>query len=99
MADIDMRLILDVEVKLTLDAAEASALGALAGYGTDEFLKCFYKNMGAAYLKPHEHGLRRLFAKVRGVDSRTAESIGNVRQAIAEFHKKERDRKSAKEAS
>ena len=98
MAEINMRLILDVEVTLTLNAAEASALGALAGYGTDEFLKCFYKNMGATYLRPHEKGIRSLFAKVRGVDSRTAKSIGDVRQAIAEFHKKERDRKAAKGA-
>lgn len=98
MAEIEMKLVLDVQVTLNLNAAEASALGALAGYGTDAFLKCFYKNMGAAYLRPHEKGLRSLFAKVSGTDSRVAADIGNVRKAMADFHQKERDDKAAKAA-
>lgn len=96
MAEIDVRLILDVEVSLTLDAAEASALGALAGYRTNEFLACFYKHMGKAYLQPHERGLRSLFAKIRGTDDRVAAQIGDVRKAMADFHQKERDYKALK---
>jgi len=91
MADIDLKLALDVEVTIKLNGTEASALGALAGYGTDEFLRCFYKNMGAAYLRPHEKGLRSLFAKVRGTDSRTQATLGEVRKAIAAFHQQERE--------
>lgn len=92
MADIDLKLVLDVKVTLTLNAAEASALGALAGYGTNSFLECFYKHLGTSYLRPHERGLRSLFEKVNGTDSRVSEKIGSVRKAIADLHQKERDR-------
>ena len=44
---------------------ELCALEALAGYGTDTFLKIFYKHLGKAYLEPHEQGLRSLFESVR----------------------------------
>jgi hypothetical protein len=44
---------------------ELCALEALAGYGTDVFLKVFYEKMGKAYLEPHEAGLRSLFESVR----------------------------------
>jgi len=45
---------------------EARALDALAGYGTDAFLECFYKHMGKAYLQPYEKGLIELFDSIRG---------------------------------
>lgn len=41
------------------------ALEALAGYGSDGFLKVFYQHMGRAYLEPHEVGLRSLFETIR----------------------------------
>src|SRR3954462_10678061 len=53
---------LDARVHVSLSEAEAKALWALACYGADGFLRVFYKEMGEAYLKPHEKGLRSLFA-------------------------------------
>ncbi|MCK9377680.1 MAG: hypothetical protein M0P73_16230 [Syntrophobacterales bacterium] len=57
----------DIEVTCTLRITEDElrALDALAGYGLEPFLKVFYKEMGAHYLKPHEDGLRRLFRSFR----------------------------------
>ncbi|SMF47906.1 hypothetical protein SAMN02982917_2348 [Azospirillum oryzae] len=65
MAKIEARATLHVEVPFTLNESEAAALEALAGYGTDAFLKVFYKQMGEAYLRPHEAGLRSLFEGAR----------------------------------
>lgn len=65
MAKIESRAKLHVEVPFTLTEGEAAALDALAGYGTDAFLRVFYKEMGEAYLRPHEAGLRTLFESVR----------------------------------
>ena len=90
MAEIDFKLQMDVKVTLELNSREAAALGALAGYGTDEFLKIFYKHMGQAYLKPYEQGLRSLFRAVRGADTAVSGQLGDVRKAIAEFHGKQR---------
>lgn len=66
MARIEQRPIIDLEVSVVLSDAEIGALDALAGYGTDAFLKVFYEHMGQSYLKPHEAGLRSLFDTVRG---------------------------------
>lgn len=51
-------------VSCELSETEAKALDALAGYGLKAFLKVFYKEMGKAYLEPHEDGLRTLFEKI-----------------------------------
>lgn len=67
----------NLEVRLILTEAEVGALDALAGYGTDAFLKVFYQHMGEHYMKPHEAGLRSLFATARGMGSligKTAEA-------------------------
>lgn len=55
-----------VDFKMTLDLNELEwlALDALVGYGTDAFLKVFYRHLGQSYLKPHEAGLRALFDTV-----------------------------------
>lgn len=45
---------------IEFDEEETRAMEALAGYGTDAFIKCFYEHMGKAYLGPHEAGLRRI---------------------------------------
>ena len=49
---------------LDLTESEARALDALVGYGIEPFLKVFYKEMGASYMRPHESGLRALFESV-----------------------------------
>jgi hypothetical protein len=55
----------EVSATIKLTEPELRALDALAGYGDDAFLSIFYKHMGEAYLKPHEAGLRSLFAVIR----------------------------------
>ncbi|MFG1304219.1 hypothetical protein V5F34_08770 [Xanthobacter autotrophicus] len=59
----------EVTVKATieLDEGDLAALDALAGYGTDAFLKVFYERLGEAYLKPHEKSLRKIFSEIRRV--------------------------------
>ncbi len=54
-----------LEFNFQLNEAEARALDALVGYGTDKFLEVFYQKLGKAYLSPHEQGLRSLFDAVR----------------------------------
>jgi hypothetical protein len=55
---------LDFKTRLDLNESESRALDALAGYGTDSFLKIFYEKMGRHYLEPYEDGLRSLFEKI-----------------------------------
>ena len=54
-----------VQTSIVLEEEEIAALDAIAGYGTDEFIKCLYQHMGRSYLEPHEPGLRSLFKVVR----------------------------------
>lgn len=82
MAEIDVRLKLEVSATITLNERECAALNALVGYGDDAFLKCFYKNMGEHYLKPHEAGLRSLFANVRSITPIATRAITEARAAI-----------------
>lgn len=62
-----------VELKLTLKITEEEgrALYAITQYGTEAFLEFFYKHLGQSCLKPHEDGLRLLFA-----------TIGNMRPLL-----------------
>jgi hypothetical protein len=64
MADIKATVTVEGRVTLHLTEVEAAALEALIGYGTDPFLKVFYKHLGESYLKPHEKGVRSLFATI-----------------------------------
>lgn len=64
-------------VNFELTEGEMKALDALAGYGTKEFLDCFYKHMGEAYLKPFESDLINLFEKVKQL----REPINTVNEA------------------
>lgn len=61
--------VVDVKATIELNENEIRALDALAGYGVDEFLKVFYRQMGEAYLRPHEAGLRSFLESVRSIDS------------------------------
>ncbi|WMD23339.1 hypothetical protein RAS12_13500 [Achromobacter seleniivolatilans] len=55
-----------VETRATIELSEVEmrALKALVDYGPDAFLRNFYKVMGECYLRPHEAGIRTLFATV-----------------------------------
>jgi hypothetical protein len=56
---------INLDVSIKLNESEMRALDALAGYNVDQFLKFFYKDMGRAYMEPHEAGLRSLFETIR----------------------------------
>lgn len=61
MAKLQVKPAIEVTLTLSLSEQEARALEAVAGYGTEAFLKVFYEHMGKSYLQPHEEGLRSLF--------------------------------------
>ncbi len=73
---------IDLQLTLTINEAEARALDALVGYGTDSFLKVFYEHIGKAYLLPHEKGLRDLFYSIRTMIPPELEKIQRARKAI-----------------
>lgn len=73
----------ETSVLIELTEIEMLALDALAGYGTDEFLKVFYEKMGKAYLQPHEKGLRSLFDVVRSELPPILNRAKAARQAFA----------------
>lgn len=80
-------VVIDTQVELILSEQEVLALGALCGYGIDTFLRVFYKELGESYLKPHEAGLRSLFAAVdscRGLAVEANECREFMRKATAE---------------
>lgn len=54
----------ETRVLLELSEEELLALDALLGYDFNVFLQTFYKEMGRAYLEPHEAGLRSLYKTV-----------------------------------
>jgi len=53
------------EFTIKFTEVEARALEAIAGYGTNNFLKLFYEHMGKAYLEPHEQGVKTLFEDIK----------------------------------
>lgn len=50
---------------ITLTEVEMRALDGLVGYGDEAFLEHFKKNLGAAYIRDHEAGLKSFFSAVR----------------------------------
>lgn len=84
---IELNLTCDFTATLKLSETELKALDALAGYGTDEFLKCFYTHMGKSYLGPHEQGIRTMFEKILAMRS-TIGDIDKSKNALTELFKK-----------
>jgi hypothetical protein len=64
MSKISLSHNITISAKIELNESELRALDALIGYGTDPFLKVFYKHMGKHYLEPYENGLRALFKNI-----------------------------------
>lgn len=75
----DVRLI----VTLALNEDEARALDAIVGYGSDNFIDAFYKQLGRSYLEKHEAGLRTLFDSVR---EHVGPLLSRTDSARAAFH-------------
>ena len=71
-----------VESTMTFNEGEIRALEALAGYGADSFLRVFYQQLGKAYLAPHEHGLRTLFAKIDAECKPAVATCDRARKAL-----------------
>lgn len=65
MARIEQMPTVGVEVRFIVGEAEAEALLSLASYGVDNFVQAFYKQLGSAYMAPHEKGLRLLLESAR----------------------------------
>jgi hypothetical protein len=90
MAKIEGRGTLKAEVVLVLSEEEAGALDALAGYGDDSFIECFYKHMGRVYLEPYERGLRSLLKSVRTGEGCVSSILGRAQKARRIFYGEEK---------
>ena len=93
MARIEGKPSIAATIIISLTEAEAGALDALAGYGTDQFLEAFYQKLGKSYLQPHESGLRSLFASVRTGDC----SVENILRRAEDARKVFDGRKVARD--
>lgn len=78
---------------VTLSESAIRALDALVGYGDDAFLKAFKENLGEAYIRKHEGGLKEFFAIVR---EQVLPPLADIDQARRDIHdaikKREEDR-------
>lgn len=72
----------EFSIKFILTKGEAQALGALAGYNIEDFLKVFYEKLGKAYLQPHEKDLRNLFKEINANLSKEIYRIEEAEKAI-----------------
>lgn len=82
MNDSKVRLSLEAKFTLELNEAEIGALDAIFGYGADAFLKAFKKELGEAYVRPYESGVRSLHDRVRRVTSPALSEIKRVRDRV-----------------
>src|SRR3546814_8833014 len=85
---------------LTLNEVEIQALEAITCYGVDSFLEVFKKNLGTAYIRDHEEGVRSLF-KAIGRDVLPAhraivQARADLREGTMLRIQRERDRKSTR---
>lgn len=73
---------------ITLTEVECRALDALVGYGDDAFLKHFKENLGSAYIRDHELGLRSFFGTIRRDVLPALREINQARDDLKEAAKK-----------
>lgn len=55
-------------IYLELTEGEAGALQAIVGYGPEEFLKWFERNLGKHYMAPYRYSVKSLFLKARKLE-------------------------------
>lgn len=72
----------EIETRLILGEDELRALHAITMYGSDAFLDAFYKELGTAYLRPYERGLRKLFLAVRELIPPVLDRTDNARKVF-----------------
>ena len=82
MAQIVELPVVSVTAKFTVTEGELRALDALAGYGDDAFIQMFYKNLGEAYMKPYEAGMREFLKSIRNVASPILSQTDKARKAF-----------------
>jgi hypothetical protein len=87
MAWIEGRPQIGLTVNLVISEGEARALDAMAGYGTDAFVKVFYEHLGKAYMERHEHDLRNFLNTCREL---LPPVLGRVDDARMAFESKTR---------
>ncbi len=67
MAKITQQADINLTFTFTINEAEARALDALVGYGTDEVLRVFMEHLGSHYMKAHTGGLKTFLSDVRAI--------------------------------
>lgn len=82
MAKATVEPMLDVRVRFEINYDEACALDALAGYGEDAFVKAFYENLGEAYMRSHEQGLREFLRTISSVVGPAMHKVTDARNAL-----------------
>lgn len=82
------------EAVMTLDQDELRALDALVGYGVEELIDHFYRQMGKAYLKPYEHGLRS-FLRTAAHASSGIRAVDDAQRELDEWKIEKGRRKAA----
>jgi len=82
MAKLEAKTKLELSVSFTVNESELRALDALAGYGDDSFIEMFYKNLGEAYMKPHEAGMREFLKSIRNIASPILSQADKARKAF-----------------
>lgn len=90
MSKVSLSSKIEFEVTLKLTEEEAKALNTIVGYGPDKFVEWFYKNLGQAYLKPHEQGMRSLFETARRELAYPISTIDRVKKAWEEHEIREK---------
>lgn len=95
MAEIRPNYKVTVTATMELSEMEMRALYGLTAYGTEVFLKAFYKNLGRNQLEPYEGGLRTLFDKIRMEIGPAISDVDDARRALKE--KREAARKRLEE--
>lgn len=78
----------EFHITFVLSKSEAKALDAIAGYGTEPFLKVFYEKMGQSYLKPHEKGLVSLFSRIMKELPKEVKKIEEAQSALKDIYDK-----------
>jgi len=86
MTDIKPKATVLFQVHLTLPEEEARALEALTVYGDDSFIQLFYAKLGTSELKPHQAGLRALFASIRQALSPQLTVIDSAREVLSSLN-------------
>lgn len=72
----------ETRIFLELTEGEAGALDAICGYGPDEFLKWFKRNLGKHYIEKYEGHVKSLFEKARKLEY----AIHQAKEARKQIH-------------